>query len=130
MRLRRSAWLLESILALMLLPACSNVPSAENCVEVWNTALASPDAPALPAGFRHAVVYGWDDKADEQGCAIVLIKRDGGPWTSFARVIKPESADASWASVSGTRWGQDNPEGETPTGFNATVAADGSVRLI
>jgi hypothetical protein len=78
--------------------------------------------------YLHTLVYGWDDKADDQGCTVVLIARLGGPWTSFARLMG--TGTSRWDSVSGGRWGVDSPEADRPTDLNAAVKLDGTLELL
>jgi hypothetical protein len=76
------------------------------------------------------LVYEWTDKAEDEGCGVVIVSKTTGEWTIhyivLARANEP-IVPARWDSVSGEEWGEDSPEGDVPQDFNAALDPRGRV---
>ena len=102
-------------------------PPPQHCVRAWNE---DPPAVAVPAEQADVRVYEWTDKAEDEGCGVVIVSRTTREWIIhyivLARANKP-IAPARWDSVSGEEWGEDSPEGDVPEDFNASLDPRGRV---
>jgi hypothetical protein len=76
------------------------------------------------------MVYEWTDKAQDEGCGVVIVSRRTGEWTIhyilLARSNRP-IVPARWDAVSGEEWGEDSPEGDVPEDFNASLDPSGRI---
>jgi hypothetical protein len=105
-------------------------PSDRRCAELWNGP-ANQTNRSLVRGrsFPLATVRGiGPNKAGQPGCVVLLRERQDGPWLSFVTVLTETAV--SWdPEVTGVRYGTDSPSGGVDDTPNATLQADGSLRL-
>ena len=118
---RRVAWVMLVLVLVMVGCSATRGPAAPTrCVRMWNATVpedASDD-------FDRAIVYRWTDKADDDGCGIIFLSGAGAPWIIFGGVVVDDRV-SHWTRVFGERWGEDSPEGDTPTEPNVRVLPGG-----
>ena len=102
-------------------------PPPQHCVRAWNE---EPPSVAVLAGDANVRVYEWTDKAQGEGCGVMIVSRTTAEWTIHYivlarsdRPIVPARGDA----VSGEEWGEDSPEGDGPEEFNASLDPSGQI---
>lgn len=111
-----------SFVAVLLLASASSACSGESsppparCVRAWNQ---DPPTVTVPAEDANVIVYEWTDKAEDEGCGVVIVSRTTGEWTIHYIVL---SGSNEWGAVSGAEWGKDSPEGDVPTDANASLS--------
>jgi hypothetical protein len=78
----------------------------------------------------NVTVYEWTDKAESEGCGVIIVSQMTGAWTihsvALARAGKT-LAGSKWEAVSGQEWGEDSPEGDAPEEPNASLGPGGRV---
>jgi len=102
-------------------------PPPQHCVRVWNE--DSPSV-AVPADDANVIVYEWTDKAEDEGCGVVIVSRTTGAWTiHFIVLARAGKAlpGTRWDAVSGQEWGEDSPEGDVPEAPNAALNPAGRI---
>jgi hypothetical protein len=122
--------LLDLARVLLLDLTHSDRPSERRCAELWNGP-ANQTNRSLVRGraFPLAAVRGVEpNKAGQPGCVVLLRERQDGPWLSFGAVLT-ETAVGWDPGVSGVRYGTDSPTGGVDDVPNATLQADGSLKL-
>jgi hypothetical protein len=107
-------------------PSGPPVPSPQHCVRAWNE---DPPSVAIQAEDANVKVYAWTDKAQDEGCGIVIVLKETGAWTTHSSVLTRSVAivPAQWDAVSGEEWGEDSPDGDVLEGFNGSLDPRGRI---
>lgn len=96
-------------------------PPPQHCVQVWNE---DPPSVAVSPDDANVIVYEWTNKAEEEGCGVVIVSRTTGEWA----IHSIEQAESNkWDSVTGAEWGEDSPEGDVPEDPNASLDSGGRI---